>query len=85
MNETVTEMKLSPQCIDILQYMNIKGSITGWQAVTELGVMNYKARISELRQAGVPIVTRYKTVISQNTKKRKTFAVYSIRGVEESA
>ena len=79
--ETIQTVRLSPQCIDILRFLDENGSITGMQSVLILGVMNYKARISELRKAGVPIEKKWVTA-TNGSGKRKHFAVYSIRGTK---
>lgn len=41
------------QCERILRYIDEHGSITRAEAMSELGIANFTARISDLRQAGV--------------------------------
>ena len=43
----------------VLKYIEKRGSITGLEAVTELGVMKLSNRISEMLAAGVPIVKEW--------------------------
>ena len=40
------------QCDRVLQFMKDNGSITSWEAFTELGVTRLSARIWELKQMG---------------------------------
>lgn len=65
---------MSPQCETILNHMEKHGSITGMESIN-LGVMNYKGRINDLRKAGFPIETKMETVVNKNGE-RKTFARY---------
>lgn len=43
------------QCERILKYIDEKGSITPFEAFTELGVTKLATRVSELRRAGEKI------------------------------
>ena len=63
------------QVDEMYDYLKERGSITGMEAITELGIMNYKGRICDLRKLGVPIVTVYETRTNSKGVK-KTFARY---------
>ena len=60
----------------VLEYMETHGSIDGWTAVTELHIMRLPARISELKDDGVPI----KKVMKASEDGSTRYAVYSIAG-----
>ena len=65
------------QCDILLQYMQKNGSITGLESVM-LGVMNYKGRIFDLRQAGHKIETVMETKANSYGEK-KTYARYVLK------
>ena len=44
------------QVDDLYEYLKQHGSVTGMECMTELGILNYKGRIHDLRSLGVPIV-----------------------------
>ena len=46
---------LKPSARRVLAYMINNGSITGHQAITELGMTELRSRISEITRAGFPI------------------------------
>ena len=52
------------QCERILAYIDQHGSITRAEAMSECGIANFTARISELRQQGVKLDV--KTVSQKN-------------------
>lgn len=52
------------QCERILQYLDEHGSITRAEAMSELCIANFTARISDLRRAGVELDTE--TVSQKN-------------------
>ena len=56
------------QCEEILRYIRENGSITALNATTELLIMNFTARISDLRAQGYDVQTE--TVIKRNKYKR---------------
>ena len=63
----------------IIQYMNDFGSITPWQAFTDLGCTKLATRISELIRDGVEI--NKKTVVTKNRYgKRVFYTSYSLGG-----
>lgn len=63
------------QCEKILKYIEEHGSISGLESILQLGVINYRGRISDLRQSGVQI--EKKMVTETNAAgERKTFARY---------
>lgn len=68
---------ISSQCMKILFYIREHGSITGMESVKNLGILNYKARINELREDGFPIVTTMETSVKQNGDKTR-YARYSL-------
>ena len=45
----------------VLHWLQTNGALTNREAVTELNILSLPKRIEELRNAGVPIVTVYKT------------------------
>lgn len=57
----MTEIKLKPSAARILSFIENNGSITGAQAVSECGAVDYRKRISEMVAAGIPIVGVYET------------------------
>jgi len=59
----------------LLHYLQENGSITGMECITELGIMNYKGRICDLRQLGYKIRTVMETKVNARGEK-KTFARY---------
>lgn len=50
-------MEKTTQCDRIVRYMTIHGSITNLEALNELGVLNGKGRICDLRKCGYSITT----------------------------
>lgn len=43
------------QVDELYEYLKKHGSITGVECMTELGILNYKGRIHDLRKLGVQI------------------------------
>lgn len=70
---------MKTQCEKLLDYMKEHGSVMGMESIMQLGVMNYKGRINDLRRLGVPIKTTMETVTNSQGEK-KTFARYSLEG-----
>ena len=70
---------MTQQCQLLLDYMQLHGSVTGLQSINELGVMNYKGRIHDLRKLGYTIKTEYITRMNAHGEK-KTFARYTLKG-----
>ena len=70
---------MTPQCQMLLDYLQQHGSVTGLQALSELGIMNYKGRIHDLRKLGYTIRTDYITRMNAHGEK-KTFARYTLKG-----
>ena len=61
----------------ILDYMERNGSITPLEAMNEFGIMRLGARIYDLKESGVKIITE--TVTSKNREgKRVRFARYRL-------
>ena len=56
---------LKPSAQRVLQYMMDFGSITGQQAINDLGMTELRSRISELSRAGFPIKKEW-----QNAKNK---------------
>ena len=54
--------------------MQTKGSITGMESF-EMGIMNYKGRINDLRKLGFNIKTKMETHVNAKGEK-KTYARY---------
>ena len=63
----------------LLDYLQQHGSVTGLQALSELGIMNYKGRIHDLRKMGYAIRTDYITRMNAHGEV-KTFAQYTLKG-----
>ena len=71
------EVTCMTQCEMILKHMEECGSITGWEAVQEYGIMRLASRITDLKKAGYPI--RREMVSRKNRYgDTVTFARYSI-------
>ena len=70
---------MTPQCQMLLDYLHQHGSVTGLQALSELGIMNYKGRIHDLRKMGYAIRTDYITRMNAHGEV-KTFAQYTLKG-----
>lgn len=65
------------QCEMILRYMRDTGSITPWEAMREFGCMRLGARIYDLKERGIPIITE--TVTEKNRYGRRVcFARYRV-------
>ena len=68
---------LKPSAQRVLQYMIDYGSITGQQAISDLGMTELRSRISEISRAGFPIKKEW-----QNTRnkfgERISFVRYSL-------
>ena len=75
---------MTPQCQMLLDYLQQHGSVTGLQALIELGIMNYKGRIHDLRKLGYTIRTDYITRMNAHGDV-KTFAQYTLKGNEDRA
>ena len=54
-NRQVATSSKPNQCKRILDYIEKNGSITNLEGHTQLGIMNFTARISDLRANGIPI------------------------------
>lgn len=68
---------LKPSAQRVLQYMMDYGSITGHQAITDLGMTEVRSRISELMRAGFSISKEWET--SKNKfGESVTFVRYSL-------
>jgi hypothetical protein len=50
------------------------------QSINDLGVMNYKGRICDLRKMGYAIETKYISKLNRQGEM-KTFALYTLKGV----
>lgn len=66
------------QVEELLDYLKEKGSITGMESITELGIMNYKGRICDLRRLGFDIETKWESAVNKKGQK-KTFARYILK------
>ncbi len=68
---------LKPSAQRVLAYMINNGSITGHQAITDLGMTELRSRISEITRAGFPVKKEW-----QNSKikfgERISFVRYSL-------
>ena len=68
---------LKPSAQRVLAYMINNGSITGHQAIDELGQTELRSRISELMRAGFPIKKEWESS-SNKFGERVTFVRYSL-------
>lgn len=74
---------MATQCEKILRHLKDYGSITSMEAMQEYGVARLAARISDLREAGVAIVSEMST--GKNRYGETThFAVYSLAEVSKA-
>lgn len=62
----------------VLDYMRRNGSITGWLAVTELGVMKLSNRIGELESDGYEIERKDEKAVNRVGKKTH-YTRYSLK------
>lgn len=62
------------QCEMMLNHLQTHGSITGMESI-EMGIMNYKGRINDLRKLGFNIKTKMETRVNAKGEK-KTYARY---------
>lgn len=62
------------QCETIYDYLKQHGSITGMECIN-LGVMNYKGRLFDLRKLGVAIETKMESHVNAKGEK-KMYARY---------
>ncbi len=56
------------QCERIMEYLEGGKRLDRKKAYIDLGIMNVTARITELRNEGIPIVTEMKTVKNRDNK-----------------
>ena len=67
------------QCEQVIRHMEESGSITSLEAMQEYGIMRLASRITDLKNAGIPI---HRGMVSQKNRygETVTFARYSIGG-----
>lgn len=75
----IPQENTASQWQDLLAYLEEHGSITGMDCIRELGILNYKGRICDLRKMGYIIETRWMKVLKRNGRTTK-IAVYILRG-----
>ena len=74
---------LKPSAQRVLQYMMDFGSITGHQAISDLGMTELRSRISEITRAGFPIRKEWQT--SKNKfGETVSFVRYSLAEKEDT-
>ena len=61
----MAEVTLKPSAQRILSFIQMRGSITGVEAVNFCSAADYRKRISEMRAAGIPIKDRWETGSNQ--------------------
>ena len=66
----------------LLDYLKVNDSITGMECINELGILNYKGRIHDLRKMGYTITTKMVTKLDLLTGETKSYARYFLRGAE---
>lgn len=59
--DEIKDIHLKPDAIRLLNYMRTHNGITGREAVVNCGVCDYRKRISEMRQAGIPITDEWES------------------------
>lgn len=64
---------------EVLDYLERYASITQDEALQELGIARLAARIHELRQMGVPILTKLVDVPTRNGRKAKVAVYYLLK------
>lgn len=64
---------------EVLDYLERYASITQGEALQELGIARLAARIHELRQMGVPILTKLVDVPTRNGRKAKVAVYYLLK------
>lgn len=60
----------------LLDYLKVNDSITGMECINELGILNYKGRIHDLRKMGYTITTKMVTKLDLLTGETKSYARY---------
>lgn len=65
----MNENKRPTQCERVLAWINTFGSITTFEAFTELGIMRLGARISEMRKNGIKIADKQECVKNRYGEK----------------
>lgn len=63
------ENKRPTQCERIREWLNDFGSITTFEAFTELGILRLGARISEMRKSGMKIADKQECVKNRYGEK----------------
>lgn len=69
--------KKPTQCERLLNYIEKKGSISTIKAIIKLGIINPSARVQELKQSGVKIITNMKEGRNRYGERCR-YAVYTI-------
>ena len=46
------------QCERVYEYLRHRGSITQFEAISELGILRLAARVNDLKRAGHPIIRK---------------------------
>lgn len=72
---------LKPSAQRVLAYLIENGSITGQQAITDLGMTELRSRISEITRAGFQIKKEWQTTRNKFGEK-VSFVRYSLEGVD---
>ncbi len=58
-------MTQKPQHIRVLEYLHYVGALTSLTALSELGIISFPKRISQLRQQGISIDDEFVTVTNR--------------------
>ncbi len=74
---------MTPQCVDVLNYIAYNGKITTMEAFDELGCSRLSARIYDLRKMGYKITGKDKTKKLPNGRIKR-WKVYRFAGREEA-
>lgn len=72
------------QPLQLLAYLEENGSITGRECMDELGIMNYKGRVCDLRKLGHSIERKWEYGVNRYGRKVK-YARYYLRDGKEAA
>ena len=78
------EENYKTQAVLLLAYLEEHGNISGRECEDELGIMNYKGRIFDLRQLGHRIDRRWVKVKNRYGRQTKYARYYLMDNAEEA-
>lgn len=74
----MTDQSKEIQKAMILRYIEEHGSISNTKAVIDLGIARLASRIHEMKDAGMPIVSRWEYKYDNDGKVEKKWKEYSL-------